>query len=53
MQVKAHAPGTLHFTVWWVGFLSGGGRLVLGLVAGGLAVSIAKRLVGHGEGIDK
>jgi hypothetical protein len=40
MQVKAHAPGSFSMSVWWMSFLSGGGRLVLGLAAGGLAVAL-------------
>jgi hypothetical protein len=40
MQVKAHAPGSFYVSVWWMSFLSGGGRLVLGLAAGGLAVAL-------------
>jgi hypothetical protein len=44
MQVKAHAPGQFYLSVWWMGFLSGGGRLVLGLAAGSLAVALARSL---------
>jgi hypothetical protein len=44
MQVKTHAPGQFYLSVWWMGFLSGGGRLVLGLAAGSLAVALARSL---------
>jgi hypothetical protein len=39
LHIPHHSP-----LIWWVAFLEGGGRLVLGLVAGAVAVAAARAL---------
>lgn len=42
-QLRQYAPGHASPLVWWHIFLSGGGRLALGLVAGAVAIALARR----------
>ena len=43
-QPKPYAPGTPSPLIWWNIFLNSGGRLVLGLVAGVLAIAMTARV---------
>lgn len=45
-QLQAHEPGRASPLVWWNIFLNGGGRLALGLIAGALAIALARRIGG-------
>lgn len=42
-QLRQYEPGRASPLVWWNVFLNGGGRLALGLVAGALAIVLARR----------
>ena len=46
-QLKLYAPGTPSPLIWWNVFLNSGGRLVLGLVAGVLAITMAAQVSPH------
>ena len=42
-MVRLHEPGRASPLLWWNVFLNGGGRLVLGLIAGFLSIALAQR----------
>jgi hypothetical protein len=42
-QLRQYEPGRASPLIWWNTFLNGGGRLALGLVAGALAIVLARR----------
>jgi hypothetical protein len=44
-EIRAFEPGRFSALVAWRTFLSGGGRLALGLVAGALAIALARALM--------
>jgi hypothetical protein len=52
MQIRAHAPGQQSPLVWWMGFLSAGGRLAIGLAAGALAVAVASAIAQPSRRVD-
>lgn len=50
VQLRQYAPGTSSPLIWWNTFLNGGGRPVLGLIAGALAIALAQRVGPEGSG---
>lgn len=43
VMVRLHEPGRASPLLWWNVFLNGGGRLVLGLIAGFVSIALAQR----------
>lgn len=43
VMVRLYEPGRASLLLWWNVFLNGGGRLVLGLIAGLLSIALAQR----------